>query len=534
MKWLDKLLRFIGWTRPSRRPQLIEQALVRIDREIEHREQEDSRLKAEEPELAEHPGHEPGADLQRRSLRRLGWWLSGLDVPLQILVNAFSFVGIPFWWWVPGGFVIAGALTGVSYSAGTSFFHDPDRPGLAVLRARRTAAAAGALTALAGVVILLARFAGLTLATFLEPVLVPSLFVVAEGLPLTAGLVLTTAKLLSYPDDHARRRGMIHEELVALRNARVKLAIEYKNLTGREPPEAPPAASPPRRPAPSPSGAPAAATTVALLAVLGIVPAEAQRTCQVWTDGTVSVDSVARFQALQAIADNLQAITDRLGCSELMIVPFSDAPRWSPRRLLQVPAQMPSTSCDDVTLPAYEGPIKLRRVFRSFLELDLQNARAACAATQASAKGLSDAQWTAFTRDVRSALSSPPPVPERNDTPLVELVQYLVCTSRTSVAMIITDGLESREPAVPDVQLPAGMTLVLILVPARQAWGGGTAALEAAREWTARVKGLRVMTYEELASPGRLESLGTTPGAKGTAGYSGAAPTVLGRGCAGL
>jgi hypothetical protein len=145
--------------------------------------------------------------------------------------------------------------------------------------------------------------------------------------------------------------------------------------------------------------------------------------------------------------------------------------------------------------PALEGTQAILAGFAGFRRHHERQAREACVAEE-------EARHAAFGRDLRTFLSAArselgvPQLAQETHTDVVGVVESLLETG-VDAALVVTDGLDTAYDSVP--ALSGGERVVLLLVPASEAYGGQTATVRVVRAWERA--GVRTLPYTALVVP---------------------------------
>lgn len=242
---------------------------------------------------------------------------------------------------------------------------------------------------------------------------------------------------------------------------------------------------------------------LAVVAATGTLPAigEAQpaapAVCAVFVDRTLSLEPAHRGQAVQLLSDGLPHFIRATGCTELVAGTFTDEGPWAPRRWFGVPEPPVATDCSVAEPDSLVGAATLLAGFDGFGRHFREEAIRECRAEQAGLQAAFDTAW-AHTLTAARAIIAEPPLERETRTDIVGVLQGLMDASPT-VALIVTDGLDTARGAPERVSIPEDGDLVLILVPTRDVYGGREATEEAADLW--RRAGAQTVPYTALVSP---------------------------------
>jgi len=124
-----------------------------------------------------------------------------LGVPLQAIVNMIAIASLMGWRLWAVSVVVDLGLAAFTKTAALAAFRDPIRPRLVTKRCLTGAAVTGAASGGALTLLALSRTASGELATLLLDIVPICLWVLAEGLPITAGFLLAAMEILSSPFD---------------------------------------------------------------------------------------------------------------------------------------------------------------------------------------------------------------------------------------------------------------------------------------------------------------------------------------------
>jgi vacuolar-type H+-ATPase subunit F/Vma7 len=103
----------------------------------------------------------------------------------------------------------------------------------------------------------------------------------------------------------------------------------------------------------------------------------------------------------------------------------------------------------------------------------------------------------ALRDSVARMLKTSTPIRNENRSAIADQITQAI-GRRYAAIVIVTDLIENVRTEIDSIRVPEGMTVVLVLVPAADAYGGADATARWATIFTDRVKGIYVLPYTEL------------------------------------
>lgn len=510
---------------PGLRLETVRRLIERIKNELDELTSEEARLSAAYENLGSHPGHTSPELFKLRGLRTLALFLVALDVPVQVLLNSAALPDVPGWRVAAGSVGLALGIAGAVHLVLVHLVHDTDRPARTIRLCKSLAGAAFVATALGATVFLFARQASPEMAGHLVTLTAVSLWTVAEALPLSAGFFSAWAHVLAEPVRAERTlRGVKirirgHERfLERLEGEERRLVAEAVGVRGdgAVPPELDQLSLFSERSATRKSNARKGVT--ALVAVLialgaGAGPLGAQhagtapgdeRLCAIFVDRTRSLDPGHREKALKVFFEGLPVFLDEAGCTEVLAGTFADEGAWAPRRWFRVPERPDTSGCEFAGSAAPSGAVGLLANLRGFRDHFRRKAEEACRAERAARGRVHERERKVLLREVREILEAPQ-LERDTHTHIVAVVENFV-VARANPILLLTDGIETPHAGRLEVHLKGSSRVVLVLVPAREKYGGREATGSAAEKW--RGVGAEAVPYLALVGPGSWEGIG--------------------------
>jgi hypothetical protein len=126
------------------------------------------------------------------------------------------------------------------------------------------------------------------------------------------------------------------------------------------------------------------------------------------------------------------------------------------------------------------------------------DARTACELRQAEVQSTYEASWSRFTGEVRRRLSVSSPKPDVS-TRTWDLLEGLTHGPPPKLAIFVTDGIETpSRHGIPALTLPAGMRVLLLLVPPDPAYAAPADAIGNVAHWRKAIPGLEAVFSTEV------------------------------------
>lgn len=475
----------------SLRLEKVHQAKARATEELAGLKEQAELLADVSQDHVHHPGIGKGTSLQLAGLCTMAALLLALDVPIQFLLNRVALPEVELWVLALIAPAIALGLAALVHGATLAFFYDRDRPARSIRICRLMAGLSFVVTAAGTTVFLFARQASADVASHIVTLTSISLWTVAEALPLSAGFFLAWAHILGQPSLARRHRGQVQRHIGMLSQFVARLDQEESALsasvngTGR-----------------SASRMTAAAVLVLFAALGSFAPAlhaaqTPNRICGLFMDRSLSVQGEHRARTVKLVSESLPEALETLGCTELVVGTFSNEGAWAPRRWLLVPQRPPERDCELSKADVSEGTTGLLANLQGFRTHFRTQAIESCKSKQAERMEAFDAKRQAFLATARPIIEQPQ-LTHETETNILGVIDSLLETG-VQLIMIATDGLETTERTILPLRIPDGSRVVLILLPARDAYGGANATREAAKAW--EKAGATVLPYTALIAP---------------------------------
>lgn len=475
----------------SLRLEKVRQAKTHAAEELAGLKEQAELLAGAQADHVHHPGEGKGIRLQLAGLATMAALLLALDVPIQFLLNRVALPDVELWVLALIAPVIALGIAALVHGATLAFFYDQDRPARSIRICRVLAGLSFVVTGAGSTVFLFARQASADVASHIVTLTSISLWTVAEALPLSAGFFLAWAHILGQPSLARRHRGQVHRHIGALSQFVAELDQEESALsasangTGR---------SASRR---------TAAALVLFAALAGsLAPAlhavqTPNRICALFMDRSLSVQGEHRARTVKLLSESLPEALEALGCVELVVGTFSNEGAWAPRRWLLVPQRPREQDCELSKADVPQGTNGLLANLQGFRTYFRTQAIESCKSKQAERMEAFDAERKEFLATARPIIERPQ-LTHETETNILGVIDSLLETG-VQLVLIATDGLETTERTISPLRIPDGSRVVLILLPARDTYGGASATREAAEVW--EQAGATVLPYTALIAP---------------------------------
>lgn len=206
-----------------------------------------------------------------------------------------------------------------------------------------------------------------------------------------------------------------------------------------------------------------------------------RRLCAAFVDRTRSLDPVHREAALRVFLERLPDLLEEAACTEVLAGTFADEGAWTPRRALHVPAPPDTLSCNAREPAVRQGAAGLLLGLRGFRDHFRREGEEACRRELAGQLESHCRERDAFLRDLRGTLLAPR-LEHETETDIVGLVGSLLAAGANPV-WVLTDGIDTVHEGDLGLDLADGHRVVLVLVPAREEYGGRRAVERSAADW---------------------------------------------------
>jgi hypothetical protein len=432
--------------------------------------------------------------------------LFAADVPIQCALNSIAFPNLHWLALIIVAVLIAGGIGAVVEVSAFALLFDPYR----LLRTFRLcltfAGLAGIFAAVSGTVLLFSRTATGNVVDFLVQAVPIAFWTLGESLPIAAGFLSAAVWTLGYPKRRDRKIQKLKGRLSELGRFLDWLEHDLRKHTGSivsvllvccllaVPAFAQGGTTPPVG---AGAGRAAQAATVNTKVPSGSSPTPAKIRCLAAADMTASVDPEYRRAAVSRFTESVNRFAAAFGCAVLAAGTFADEGPYSPLTEIEVPPPPTPQDCSKAAV-AVSGIEKITRNISGFQAYYHQRAEEVCRAAAESRIAALKRKSSEFTRQVGAALN--PDLPTRGQcTAIYSLLSW--ATKRHTAAVFFSDGIETCERARPALQVPAGVRLVLILLPSRNSLRKtGGAALDLSAAWERSVPGLKVVMPSEVTA----------------------------------
>lgn len=437
-------------------------------------------------------------------LRRVLVWLAlvleAINVPFQFIVMTVGFPVLSITTrWTLSPFIAVGEAVLVHAVAYAGLF-DRVRPRRTVRICLRSAGGIGIVVAIAGTILLFSRTASAEMVPFLLQVVPVSLWIVAEGLPVVAGLVAAAAHVLHHPVIQRRRIRRLDIQIAELNRFLSWLEGELDKLSGLKTlapkltavlllaaamliaPQAATAQQNNTQPGPSPTAQ-----------FSGSLPG-ATRTgsCDLFVDWSRSVSEPARRNAVGRIRVTAAELVRQFGCENIKLARFSDEGAFAPVVQISVAMGSDPARCPN-ELPV-TGVAKAFTSISGFSDYYRKKNEQDCALAVNQAQDRQRRDQEGLERKIEEVLD--PSLPASGEcTAIRDLVSHQL-TGLPRLLVIVTDGVESCSASKSAIDVPRETTLVLMILPSKGAIRiSGPAAMARVSEWR------RILSHVVVAVP---------------------------------
>lgn len=432
--------------------------------------------------------------------------LFAADVPIQCALNSIAF---PHLYWVAliiVAVLIAAGIGAVVEVSAFALLFDPYR----LLRTFRLcltcAGLAGIFAAVSGTVLLFSRTASGNIVDFLVQAVPIAFWTLGESLPIAAGFLSAAVWTLGYPKRRDRQIQKLKGRLSELGRFLDWLENDVKKYASTIVPVlviccllavpafsqggfAPPAGTTPMAAA----NATATINTKVQTTIKPLAPAKPR--CLVASDMTESVDPEYRRSTISRFTQSVSKFVTAFHCGVLSVGTFADEGPYSPFTEIPVPPMPPTEDCTRATIAA-NGMEKITQNISGFETYYRQRAEEACRVEIRSRLVDLNHKTDDFGKQVGAVLN--PDLPTRGQcTAIYSLMSWAM--KRNSVAVFLSDGIETCERERPTFRLPAETRLILILLPSRTSMRkNGGSALDLTATWERAFPGLKVVMPSEV------------------------------------
>lgn len=219
-------------------------------------------------------------------------------------------------------------------------------------------------------------------------------------------------------------------------------------------------------------------------------------------DASLSSSAPEMSEARRRVVASTPSFLNRFcaDAGDLYVRRFGGDTLWQQQRHFVV-ASMPSEfrHCAKAQpLPARNRYAQIRReAIRGVAEGAMRVAVRVCTATADSIGKAVQRARQSLRDSVAHMLSESPPIRNENRSAIADQITQAIGRGYAAT-VIVTDLIENVRTEIDSIQVPEGMTIVLVLVPAADSYGGADATARWAKRFADRVKGITLLPYTEL------------------------------------
>lgn len=437
----------------------------------------------------------PSNSVLRSAFLLLALILTLGDCFLQTFANHIAVPATGLGAVVVASVVLAFGLCALAHGAATAKLFDRKRLMRSVRICRDLAAALGIAAGVALAIIFAARIASGALVALLSVMVPASLWIATEVTPVVGGLLWAAGSILNYPrtlrrkilqtqgslKDATRFEEWLAEEEGRLSRSASDLNQESRNLVPH-----------------------VVAFLVACLAAWNLPNAAAQtidlgahRPCQLYLDGSTSVNPSDRIGAVNDLVRSLPEFVTRFHCTELIAGTFFSAGEFTETRVFGIPPAPTKTDCEAVTPGIADPSLAAFTAFSGFRRYYKDRAREHCRVNRQSA----EVQYVTRIRQIQNLVAAvfSPPFPKGGCTDLRGMLHGSM--PRPGPIVIITDAAESCFTASSAFPNHADGPILFILVPSTgPISAAGPAVIRRADFWQRILPSLQAIPFTEVST----------------------------------